>query len=161
MVLGVGVLRFELKIARRLSTARSCALQLSGVLSALTAMVSARRQWMILSVVVSVGTDSVGCWKTTVSEIILAPHVGDMSATCRRHVGVAKSWPTLRVGPTRKSPRHTQFSSITADKYKSVRHVELSYPENISFVILTNSGSRSKKLSNNEPYHATTYNMDG
>ena len=80
--------------------------------------------------------------------ICLAPHVADM-------------WPTLRVGPTRKSPRHTQFSSITADKYKSVRHVELSYPENISFVILTNSGSRSKKLSNNEPYHATTYNMDG
>jgi len=58
---GVGMLRFQLKIARRLSTARSCALQLSGVLSALTAMVSARRQWMILSVVVSVGTDSVGC----------------------------------------------------------------------------------------------------
>ena len=60
------------KIARRLSTARSCALQLSCVLSALTAMVSARRQWMILSVVVSVGTDRVGCWKTTVSEIITA-----------------------------------------------------------------------------------------
>ena len=63
----------------------------------------------------------------------LAPHVGDMSATCRRHVGdmsatspnVAKSWPTLRAGPTRKSPRHTQFSSITADKYKSVQTYEL------------------------------------
>ena len=72
MVSGVGVLRLELKIARRLSTARSCALQLSGVLFALTAMVSARRQWMILSVVVSVGTDSVGCWKTTVSEMMTA-----------------------------------------------------------------------------------------
>ena len=56
VVLGVGgVLNFKSKIARRLSTARSCALQLSGVLSALTALVSARRQWMILSVVVSVG----------------------------------------------------------------------------------------------------------
>jgi hypothetical protein len=61
-----------LKIALRLSTARSCSLQLSGVRSALTAMVSARRQWMILSVVVSVGTDSVGCWKTTVSEMMTA-----------------------------------------------------------------------------------------
>ncbi len=67
-----GVLYFKLKIALRLSTARSCALQLSGVRSALTAMVSARRQWMILSVVVSVGTDSVGCWKTTVSEMMTA-----------------------------------------------------------------------------------------
>ena len=44
--------------------------------------------------------------------ICLAPHVADM-------------WPTLRVGPTRKSPRHTQFSSITADKYKSVQTYEL------------------------------------
>ena len=71
--LGVdGVLYFKLKIALRLSTARSCALQLSGVRSALTAMVSARRQWMILSAVVSVGTDSVGCWKTTVSEMMTA-----------------------------------------------------------------------------------------
>ena len=52
----------------------------------------------------------------------LAPHVGDMSATSPN---VAKSWPTLRVGPTRKSPRHTQFSSITADKYKSVQTYEL------------------------------------
>jgi len=33
-----GVLNFKLKIARKLSTARSCALQLSGVLYALTAM---------------------------------------------------------------------------------------------------------------------------
>ena len=48
-------------------------MQLSGVLSALTAMVSAQRQWMILSVVESVGTDiSVGCWKTTVSEMMTA-----------------------------------------------------------------------------------------
>jgi len=69
---GVGVLWLSRKIAWRLSTARSCALQLSGVLSALTAMVSARRQWMILSVVESVGTDSVGCWKTTVSEMTTA-----------------------------------------------------------------------------------------
>lgn len=66
--LGFGLL----KIALRLSTARSCALQLSFVLSALTAMVSARRQWMILSVVVRVGTDRVGCWKTTVSEMMTA-----------------------------------------------------------------------------------------
>ena len=72
VVLGVGVSYFKLKIARRLSTARSCALQLSGVLSALTAIVSARRQWMILSVVESVGTDSVGCWKTTVSKMTTA-----------------------------------------------------------------------------------------
>jgi hypothetical protein len=71
VVSGVGVLCLS-KIAWRLSTARSCALQLSGVLSALTAMVSARRQWMILSVVESVGTDSVGCWKTTVSEMMTA-----------------------------------------------------------------------------------------
>ena len=56
-----------------------------------------------------------------------------LSSTCRRHVGdmsptspnVAKSWPTLRVVATRKSPRHTQFSSITADKYKSVQTYEL------------------------------------
>jgi hypothetical protein len=41
VVLGIGVSYFKLKIARRLSTARSCALQLSGVRSALTAMVSA------------------------------------------------------------------------------------------------------------------------
>ena len=72
VVSGVGVSYFKLKIARRLSTARSCALQLSGVRSALTAMVSAQRQWMILSVVESVGTDSVGCWKTTVSEMMTA-----------------------------------------------------------------------------------------
>jgi len=56
-----------------------------------------------------------------------------LSSTCRRHVAdmsptspnVAKSWPTLRVGPTQKRPRHTQFSSITADKYKSVQTYEL------------------------------------
>ena len=56
---GAGWLR--LKIARRLSIASSWAWQLSGVLSALTATVRARRQWMILSVVVSVGTERVGC----------------------------------------------------------------------------------------------------
>jgi len=47
--------------------------------------------------------------------IILAPHVADMSPT---RVNVAKSWPTLRVVATQKSPRHTQFISITTDKYK-------------------------------------------
>ena len=51
----------KLKIARRLSMASSWAWQLSGVLSARTATVRARRQWMILSVVVSVGTERVGC----------------------------------------------------------------------------------------------------
>ena len=51
----------KLKIARRLSIASNWAWQLSGVLSARTATVRARRQWMILSVVVSVGTERVGC----------------------------------------------------------------------------------------------------
>ena len=46
-----------------------------------------------------------------------------MSPTCRRHV--AKSWPTLRVVATQKRPRHTQFMSITANKYKSVQTYEL------------------------------------
>ena len=50
-----------LKMARRLSTASSWAWQLSGNLSALTAMVRAWRQWMILLVVLNVGTDRVGC----------------------------------------------------------------------------------------------------
>ena len=64
---GSGRARGGLKMARRLSTARSCAWQLSGVRSARMATVSARRQWMTRSVVVSVGIDSVGCWKVTVS----------------------------------------------------------------------------------------------
>ena len=51
----------KLKIARRPSIASNWAWQLSGVLSARTATVRARRQWMILSVVVSVGTERVGC----------------------------------------------------------------------------------------------------
>jgi len=38
---------------------------------------------------------------------------------------VAKSWPTLRVVATQKRPGHTQFMSITADKYKSVQTYEL------------------------------------
>ena len=50
-----------LKMARRLSTARSCAWQLLGVRSARMATVSAQRHWMTLSVVVSVWIDSVGC----------------------------------------------------------------------------------------------------
>ena len=66
-------------------------------------------------------------------EVDVVHPMRDLSSTCRRHVGdmsatspnVAKSWPTLRVGPTRKSPRHTQFSSITANKYKSVQTYEL------------------------------------
>ena len=36
------------------------------------AMVSALRQWMILSVVLNVGTARVGCWKTTVSNTMIA-----------------------------------------------------------------------------------------
>jgi hypothetical protein len=64
---GSGRVRGGLKMARRLSTAKSCAWQLSGVRSARMATVSARRQWMTRSVVVSVGIDSVGCWKVTVS----------------------------------------------------------------------------------------------
>ena len=51
----------RLKMARRLSTASSWAWQLPGVRSARTAMVSALRQWMILSVVLNVGTARVGC----------------------------------------------------------------------------------------------------
>ena len=56
-----------------------------------------------------------------------------LSSTCRRRVAdmsptspnVAKSWPTMRVVATQKRPRHTQFMSITADKYKSVQTYEL------------------------------------
>ena len=62
----------KLKIARRLSTARSWAWQLLGVWSARMAIVSARRQWMILSVVVNVGTDRFECWKMTVSGTMTA-----------------------------------------------------------------------------------------
>ena len=59
---------------------------------------------------------------------------GGLSSTCRRRVAdmsptspnVAKSWPTLRVVATQKRPRHTQFMSITADKYKSVQTYEYS-----------------------------------
>ena len=36
------------------------------------ATVRALRQWIILSMVVSVGTDSVGCWKMTVSDTMTA-----------------------------------------------------------------------------------------
>jgi hypothetical protein len=61
-----------LKMARRLSTASSWAWQLSCDLSDLMAMVRARRQWMILSSVLNVGTDNVGCWKVTVSETMSA-----------------------------------------------------------------------------------------
>ena len=64
--------REGLKMARRLSTARSCSWQLSGVRSARMATVSARRQWMTLSVVESVGTDMVLCWKVTVSDTTTA-----------------------------------------------------------------------------------------
>ena len=35
-------------------------------------MVSALRQWMILPVVINVGTARVGCWKTTVSDTMIA-----------------------------------------------------------------------------------------
>jgi len=46
-----------------------------------------------------------------ISCVSLACYVADMSPTC---VNVAKSWPTLCVVATQKSPRHTQFISITA-----------------------------------------------
>jgi hypothetical protein len=52
--------------------ARSWAWQLSWVRSARMAMVRARRQWMILSSVDSVGMSKVGCMNTTVSEITTA-----------------------------------------------------------------------------------------
>ena len=48
----------------------------------------------------------------------LACYVADMSPT---RANVAKSWPTLRVLATQKRPRHTQFISITTDKYKSAQ----------------------------------------
>ena len=35
-------------------------------------MVRALRQWIILSVIVNVGTDRVGCWKMTFSKIMSA-----------------------------------------------------------------------------------------
>ena len=35
-------------------------------------MVRARRQWMILSSVLNVGTAKVGCWKVTVSDTMVA-----------------------------------------------------------------------------------------
>ena len=62
----------RLKISRRLSSASSWSWQLSSVRSARTTMVSALRQWMILSVVLNVGTASVGCWKMTVSNTMIA-----------------------------------------------------------------------------------------
>jgi hypothetical protein len=52
----------------------------------------------------------------------LANYVDDMSPTCCQHfTDIAKSWPTLRVVATQKRPRHTQFISITTDKYKSAQ----------------------------------------
>jgi len=62
----------KLKMARRLSTARSWEWQLSGDRSARMVMVSALRQLMILSVVLNVGTARFGCWKTTVSNTMIA-----------------------------------------------------------------------------------------
>ena len=62
----------KLKMARRLSTSSSSAWQLSGVWSDRMAMVSALRQWMILSVVLNVSTARVGCWKKTVSDMMTA-----------------------------------------------------------------------------------------
>ena len=65
-----------------------------------------------------------------------------LSSTCRRHVAdmsptrvnVAKSWPTLRVVATQKSPRHTQFISITTDKYKPAQtYGYLSYDREFVF----------------------------
>ena len=47
---------------------------------------------------------------SSVALMALAWHVADVSPTC-----------PLRVVATQKRPRHTQFSSITADKYKSVQ----------------------------------------
>ena len=68
----------------------------------------------------------------------LAPHVGDMSATSPN---VAKSWPTLRVVATRKSPRHTQFSSITARQVQVSPNVRVSYPT-IEFLCLNSNNNQ-------------------
>ena len=58
------------------------------------------------------------------SYMALAPHVADMSATCRRHVhmspNLGRHW-TLRVVATQKRPQHTQFISIITDNYKSAQ----------------------------------------
>ena len=62
--------------------------------------------------------------------IVLAPYVADVSPTLPN---VAKSWPTLCVVTTQKRPRHTQFISIKADKYKSVQTYEY-YSYHIVFV---------------------------
>ena len=54
-------------------------------------------------------------YTTTTTIIILACYVADMLPT---RVNVAKSWLTLRVVATQKSPQHTQF---TADNYKTAK----------------------------------------
>jgi hypothetical protein len=68
--------------------------------------------------------------------LICRRHVADMSPT---RVNVAKSWPTLRVVATQKRPRHTQFISITTDKYKSAQtYGYLSY---IEFLCLSSNNN--------------------
>ena len=47
---------------------------------------------------------------------------------------------TLRVVVTQKRPRHTQFSSITADKYKSAQTYE--YPSIIEFLCLSSNNNQ-------------------
>ena len=67
--------------------------------------------------------DSHRSWPTVPGTAIIVVHLlptESLSSTCRRHVAdmsptrvnVPKSWPTLRVVATQKSPRHTQFISI-------------------------------------------------
>ena len=67
----------------------------------------------------------------------LAPHVADVSPTSPN---VAKSWPTMRVVATQKRPRHTQFMSITADKYKSAQTYELA--TSIEFLCLNSNNNQ-------------------
>ena len=82
----------------------------------------------------------------------------ELSSTCRRRVAdmsptspnVAKSWPTLRVVATQKRPRHTQFSSITADKYKSVQTYEY-YSYHRVFVFELKQQSRNYRHVGNFP----------
>jgi len=65
-------------------------------------------------------------------------------------VNVAKSWPTLRVVATQKSPQHTQFISITTDKYKPAQtYGYLSYHR--AFVFELKQHSRNYRHVGNPP----------
>jgi len=79
--------------------------------------------------------------------VTLANYVADMSPT---RVNVAKSWPTLRVVANQKSPRHTQFISITADNYKPAQ--TYGYPSyNRVFVFELKQQSRNYRHVGNPP----------